>query len=258
MASVIKKFSVGIDDVAKDVVESGALDTPPTGKISLYINAANNQRVVDIEVAWRQIHDYIIDRELNDDASAATTYVWVPIGGGSDQIAEESILGNIPVNSLIIGMAGNFRTLGLGTEIFTAAVTYAMTYARNEYFGIRNWPASLAFTLTVGEDADKDVTGLQKGETRPDTFGVADPDSWGDGTPLANVNVNTAGDVVVSGGSLTKFNDADQLTLTVGIQTPVVVTAVAGGIYTAAGAGALHTYLQTVIGGDEATTLVPV
>ena len=133
MAIAIKKFSVAFTGASKaNVIETNVIDTPPTQSIALYMNLVNDRRQVEIDSGWIQLINRVIDNGAYEGV-AGTAYFAMPLGGGNGSIFLEPILGNVPPGHLIIGIAGSFRGLERGSEVFKSMTEYCRMAAHDNF-----------------------------------------------------------------------------------------------------------------------------
>lgn len=133
MAIAIKKFSVAFTGASKaSVIETNVIDTPVPQGVALYMNSVDNQRQTEIDSGWMQLVNHAIEEEAYEGV-AGTGYFAMPIGAGSGTITLEPILGNIPPGHLILGIAGNFRDLDRGSEIFKSMTEYCRMAAHDNF-----------------------------------------------------------------------------------------------------------------------------
>jgi len=133
MAIVTRQFEVAFADASKaNVVQSALLVNPGTQSIALTINVVNSYRQNEIDTAFLQLRNRIVDTG-GFAGVAATLHYYVPVGAGDAAIVLEPILANIPDGVLTIGLAGSFRNLDRGSTVFSSMVEYCMNEMHDNY-----------------------------------------------------------------------------------------------------------------------------
>lgn len=256
------KVEIGKGMVKKDCTFNSLINPPSVGEVAVYIFSIADNNQMQVCNMWARLRDYCILHRLNETVvGAADVYVYAALNGSEATFGQEDLIGNVPQNSIIVGISAGWRTIdgGDGSLIFTSAIDYCIDYARENMFHYDFAQGQKNFNLTVGEDAAGNQQGYINYEG--ESYGSVSPAGWNDLAAMDIFNVDGA-TIFFSGANNNKlFDSANSVTVTV-TGTPAIVM---NWLVTPEGKGyyglndpAFITFLQGQVGNTLATTVTPV